>query len=100
MEGLMNRASNKGFIISLFILSIIFVFVFGIQNNMENFAYALTDGDWDDYASSELALLDDNLPNSQTNPYLIQSPQDLAYLSLSVNSGQSYEKKYFLQTQD
>ncbi|WP_288731842.1 T9SS type A sorting domain-containing protein [uncultured Parabacteroides sp.] len=32
------------------------------------------------------------------NPYLIESPEQLAYLAEQVNSGNNYEGKYFLQT--
>ncbi|MFW5780054.1 MAG: hypothetical protein ACOCWI_01200, partial [Bacillota bacterium] len=95
----MDRACGKRFLILLFIVSVILVFVIGQINN-HTVTYAFTDGEWDDFASAQLSLQDSNLPNSETNPYLIESANDLAYLSLSVNNGDYFEGVYFLQTAD
>lgn len=62
-------------------------------------AYAQT-GDWSDYKSSSLDLLNPLGENSPQNPYLINSAQDLALLAYNVNNGEKYFNEYFLQTAD
>ncbi len=58
------------------------------------------DADYYGYADTEEFSLLTEGENSETNPYIIDTPQKLAYLSAQVNAGVSYEGKYFRQTAD
>ena len=37
---------------------------------------------------------------TESDPYLIETPANLAYLAEQVQNGQTYEKTYFMQTND
>ncbi|MDY4148737.1 MAG: hypothetical protein SOY26_03185, partial [Paludibacteraceae bacterium] len=37
---------------------------------------------------------------TESNPYLIETPANLAYLAEQIQNGQTYEKTYFMQTND
>ncbi|MGB4033860.1 MAG: hypothetical protein WBM21_03365, partial [Christensenellales bacterium] len=95
----MSRASSRGLLVIIILLAVL-ILISGMQFERSEKAYALTEGDWQDFASEELELLDSGQDNSESNPYLINSPEDLACLALKVNSGQTFNGGYFLQTQD
>lgn len=66
----------------------------------EDLAYAAASGSWDDYTQT-FTLENPSLPNSETNPYIIDTPEKLAKLSHTLNSGEaSYSGVFFRQTAD
>ncbi len=94
---------NKNLVFSLIILILVAFFGVGLfsgniivyanDQNIEEITFDKWDG-----TSEEFSLLNSSMENTEENPYIINTAKKLAYLTEMVNSGESYEGKYFKLT--
>ncbi|MCI8554977.1 MAG: InlB B-repeat-containing protein [Clostridia bacterium] len=62
--------------------------------------YAVWEETWNNSASLSLSAVQEANKGSKSNPYLVSSATDLAYISKAVDNGTSFSGVYFRQTGD